>query len=153
MNFSSMAAEKSKRVELVGGRGRGVFGEDAVTRVAGELGHHERGRHPLAGDVAQRDRQPVARQRNEVVIVAADLVGRVVMGEELEAGDHRHRLRQESFLNLLGELQVAVHSLAFEQRLVHLRVLDRDRGLAGHGGQHVQVFLARTACGRWCRAE
>ena len=24
---------------------------------------------------------------------------------------------------------------------MHLGVLDRDRGLAGHGGQHVQIFL------------
>ncbi len=75
------------------------------------------------------------------------------MREKLVTGNHRHRLRQESLLNLLGEFQVAVHSLAFEQRFVHLGVLDRDRGLAGHRGQNVQVFLVRTACGRWYRAE
>ena len=42
-------------VQLVGGRGRRVLGEDAIAGVARKLRHHERGRHALAGDVAQRD--------------------------------------------------------------------------------------------------
>ncbi len=135
------AGREKQGVQLVGGLGRGVLGEDAVPGVAGELGHHERGRDAFAGDVADGDRQLVAREGHEVVVIAADLVGRVVMGEELEARDHRHGLGQEPLLHLLGKLQVAGQALALEQRLVHLGVLDRDRGLAGDGGQHVQVFL------------
>ena len=65
------------------------------------------------------------------------------MREKLETGNDGHRLRQESLLNLFGELQVAVDSLTLQKRFVHLCVLNRDRGLAGHGGQHIQVFLVK----------
>ena len=152
MNFSSIPAAQSRLFSSLAAAAGRVLGEDAVAGVARELGHHQGRRDPLARDVAQRDRQPVVGQRDEVVVVAADLVGRVVVGEELEAGDLGDRLRQEPLLHLLGELQVALQPLAFQERS---RASTRSGSRWPPGWRRPPGRRGRpggTACGRWCRA-
>ena len=50
--------------------------------VGHDLGHEQGGRHALAGHVAEHDAEAASGQRNEVVVVAADLQGRLVVGVE-----------------------------------------------------------------------
>jgi len=63
--------------------------QDAEAGVGAQLGHEQGRRHALAGHVAQQDGQALPRQRDEVVIIAADFEGRLVVGEKLVAGDLR----------------------------------------------------------------
>ena len=51
-----------------------------------QLGHVERRRRALPRDVGDEDAQPVLVERQEVVVVAADLARRLAMAGEREAG-------------------------------------------------------------------
>ena len=84
-----LAGRRHQGVEL-GDSGGGVrLRQHAEASVGAELGH-EQGRHDaLAGHVAQQDAHALSRQRNEVVIIAADFKGRLVVGEELVTGNFR----------------------------------------------------------------
>ena len=109
------AGGKQQVVELVGRRAGRILGEDAVTGVAGKLGHHERRGHTLARDVAHRHRASIARQLNEVVVVSAHLVSGIVVGKEFEPAIFGNALRQEPLLHLFGQLQVAIEPFAFQE--------------------------------------
>ena len=77
--------------------------------------HDEAGRHSVARRVAEENREPSVRQRHEVVDVAADHVGDLVVGAELEARGSRELLRDQARLELAGELElVAVVDLVDE---------------------------------------
>ncbi len=92
MNLSSIPAAQSRPLRRVA-VGAGAFSvRMRVPRVTGELGHHQRRRHTFARDVAHRQGHAVAGKWHEVIIVAPDFVGRLVMSEELVARDGRHAL-------------------------------------------------------------
>ncbi len=90
-----------------------------------ELGHIERGRRPLPRDVGDQHAQRVLIDRQEVVIVPADLARRLAEGRELETGDAHGPLRQERHLDVPRHPQ-----LLFEPFLLGLllqQVLDAGR--------------------------
>ena len=93
-----------------GGRGIGLR-QHAEPGVGAELGH-EKGRHyALAGHVPHQDGQTLSRQRNEVVIIAADLIGRLIVGNKLIARDFGQPPRQQAALHPAGQLQVELEPL------------------------------------------
>ena len=89
MNFSSIPAEKSKWFSSLAAAA-GEFSVRMQYRVSPEnLAIIKAAATPLPETSPTAIAATVAGKRDEVVIVAADLVGRVVMGEELVAGDRR----------------------------------------------------------------
>ena len=126
-------------VESANRRGRLRLGEQAVARVRRELGHEQSGRHALARHVADRYRQPLLRQGDEVVIVSAHLQRRSVVCEELVARHLRQPLRQNAPLHLAGQLQIKLQLFARQQVLVELGVFQRDRCLVRRPHQQSQV--------------
>jgi hypothetical protein len=65
-----------------------------------KIRHQERGRHPLAGDIADDDPQPVAAQAQKVVIIAPDLARLDTESGVLERGGVREPLREQPGLHL-----------------------------------------------------
>lgn len=78
--------------------------------------HHEHRRgHALAGYVRHHQRQVVVVDQEEVVKVAADLLGRAHGGKDvklLPAREGREDARQHRRLNVLGHVQLRADALA-----------------------------------------
>ena len=75
----------------------GGVGNPCLRAKAGpDRGHHQSPGDPLAGNIAQHDRQTSSWQLDVVVIVAANLVGRLVKVEEVIAFESRRRRRHRS---------------------------------------------------------
>ena len=124
MNFPSPI---SSTHDLVRGRQEvGRLGVLARERAEDELRHrHVGGRvDPVAGDVAEHDREAAVRELEEVVDVAADVHPRRrrVDGADVEPGDLRLLARQQRALHRVRELLLL---------LVEARVVEGERGLAG----------------------
>ena len=80
-------------VDLLDGDRRIVLAGQQEPHVAREPRHQQGGRHAFAGHVADDHREPVVGQLDVVVVVAADLAGRLVVVEERVAGDLRRMRR------------------------------------------------------------
>ena len=122
--------------------------------------HEHRRRHALAGDVADDDADAVLVQPEEVVEVAADLLGGMHGGLDLDARRLEALAGQERALHPAGDLQIAlqghVRGLG-AQRFLELRHQRRQALLlpadpAGHlpEGQsdHLQLVAAVIVAGR-----
>ena len=97
--------------------------------------HHHRGRDALVGDVADDDADLAVGQLEEVVEVAADLAGRLVVRVELPAGELGQHAREEVLLDQLRDAELLLDALARRglgrlppDELGHLQ---RRRGLRG----------------------
>ena len=102
----------------------------------------------LAADITNRHPDAAAGERQEIVEVASDRHGRLVVhGEAVAAGLGRPR-RQEALLHLAREHHVALDQLLVEQPGVHARVSDRDRNGAGDSRDETQVRARELPRGR-----
>ena len=97
--------------------------------------HHQRGGHPVPGDVADDEPDLAVGQRDEVVEVSADLRGGAVERRDLPARQVRQRLREELLLDELRDAELLLDALARSDLgllLAHeLRDTDGRRGLRG----------------------
>ena len=81
-------------------------------------------------------------KRNNVKVVAADLVTSDGMCGDAVARDFRHVLRQQAALDVAGSGEIRLHPLPLQCALVEARVLDRHRGLHGQAGEKVLFVQA-----------
>ena len=84
-----------------------------------QQGHQQRRRAALAGHVAQRDDDAGVGQREDVVEVAADRVGRARRAEGLEAAARVEAARQHRLLDVAGDLEVVLERQALEDLEQH----------------------------------
>ena len=113
-------------------------------------GHHQARRRALAGHVGDHEPEPVARERHEVVVVAADVKAGAALAGDVEARDPRRALGQQALLDAAGDLQIAVLALLLDAHPVQARPLERRLRLAHERGREVQVLgerLPRTGTG------
>src|SRR6185295_17384384 len=89
------------------------------SKIACDAGHEERSRDTLAGDVADEDAEPMLRQPEDVVEVAAHPVGRAIFRDELDAFDLRKHPREKAHLDLLREQEILREPLLLEGFHVH----------------------------------
>ena len=76
-------------------------------------GHHERGGDALVGDVADDEGDAPVGQRDDVVEVAADLAGRLVVARRSsQPGRSGSSLRQEVLLDQPRDLELGLEALA-----------------------------------------
>ena len=107
------------------------FAGQRITHVAGELGHQQGGRNALARDIAQHNGQAAVGQLDVIVIVAAHQVGWLVEIKEQVAWVLGRLRRKQAALNLVGQLEVALHCLLAQLLLVELCIVDGRGGLRG----------------------
>jgi hypothetical protein len=93
--------------------------------------HQQPGGHAVAAGVAGHDHHPAVRHRQEVVVVAADLVGGPVGLGEAPPGELRPRARQELALEVAGDLQLVAHPHPVDQ----LQGEEEDQGEDGVEGR------------------
>ncbi len=106
--------------------------------------HEQRRREALArhvGDAQQAARLGAlaARQRERVVVVAADLLHRPVHRREAEARYLGQRGREEPLLDARRDGQLALHLLLLERLAEQPAVVERHGGLGGHAGAELEV--------------
>ena len=99
-------------------------------------GHHHRGRDALVGDVADDDADLAVGQLEEVVEVAADLAGRLVVRVEVPAGQARGSSRGRKFCWISCATRSSCSMRSRDARLGRLAAhelghLQRRRGLRG----------------------
>ena len=120
-----------------GGQERPRLRVEARERAEDELRHrHVGGRvDPVAGDVAEHDRQPPVAGLQVVVDVSADADERrrLVDRADLEARDLRAEARQQRALHRVGERLLL---------LVEARVVDGERRLGGDEQRRVERLVA-----------
>jgi hypothetical protein len=106
--------------------------------------HDEAGRDALPRHVADADEEtPV--HGDEVVVVAADLLGGVHPAVEVEAGYAWRPAREELLLDVARDLELLLHALLLLHLADEPRVLDRDGRLVGEGGEEVGVPVREGA--------
>src|SRR5215469_1760260 len=71
-----------------------------------EAGHDQGGSDSLAGDIANCDPPCATAQRKEIIIIAANAMGRLIESFAAQAGYRRNFLWNESSLHISGDLQV-----------------------------------------------
>ena len=131
-------------VEPADGGRRRRLADQTVARLGGELGHQQRRRNPLPRHVAKHDCQPSVRQRDVVEVISPQLFGRLVEIEELIPFQIGGRSGEKALLDPIRYGQLPPQARLLHRDLVQLRVLDGDRRLTGHAGQHLQVVLVET---------
>src|SRR5581483_322571 len=90
--------------------------------------HDDAGARALAGDVADRDEEVARGREEEVVEVAAHLLGRDRAPGEVEARDHGRRLGEELPLDARRDLELLGEALAALHLLEVARVREGDAG-------------------------
>ena len=106
-----------------------------------DLAHDRSGAQPVAGDVADRDRNAAIGQRERVVPIAADLgfvAGRPVGGRKRDAAHGRKMIREQRALEAIGNAALAQHRCAAGERPGKLK---------GEQSQHLTIALARRGTG------
>ena len=101
--------------------------------------HEERCRHSFAGNVGDEEGHTAARQREDVVVIAADVARRNVRGRELHASHGGQRPRENLALNRGGELELPFDPLLLDRVAVQPGGLDRRGGLVGEERQQPGV--------------
>ena len=108
--------------------------------------HHHRGRDALVGDVADDHRDLPVGQLEEVVEVAADLAGRLVVRRHLPAGKVGQHAREEVLLDQRRDLELLLDPLA-RPRLCRL-LLHELRDLESRGGLRREPVEEALVVGR-----
>ena len=88
--------------------GQGAAEQGAERRL--HVGHHQRRRQSLAGDVGDAEQEPRSVRAGEierVVVIAAALPGRPVSGDNLIAGNGRQHRGEETGLDPRREIELA----------------------------------------------
>ncbi len=101
--------------------------------------HQQGAGHPLAGDVAEGQRDLAVGEGEGVVIVAADRLCGVVAGEETVSLVLGEFVRQQGFLHPLGDLHLAVLLPLLQRGDQQPVTLVAHRGLPGDGLQQVEI--------------
>ena len=104
--------ERDLRVDRGAGERGGAaeplgFGVDEGAR----RGHEERGVHPVAGDVSDRNPQPSSRQREVIVVVPAGFVAVDARTGDIDPGELR-RLQAFATYDTVPDLTVLIDVLA-----------------------------------------
>src|SRR5580692_163269 len=73
---------------------------------------HQRRGNPLTGNVAESDAERSARQREEIVIIAADAQRGSAAPAIIHTGSGRQLLWEQSLLNFTGDFDFAIHFFA-----------------------------------------
>ena len=136
-----LLALEHRLVDARDGARRRRLGQRRHAQVARDARHQERRRHALARDVADEDADALVIEPEQIVEVAADRIGRPILGDELDPLHRRQLPRQERLLDLLGEQQILLQPLLLERLGVHARVLQRHRRLRRQPGQQIEVAL------------
>jgi hypothetical protein len=73
------------------------------------IGHDQSGGHPFAGDVGQADCISIVAGVDEIVVIARNYPCRHPPPGEIEAGNRRDQIRQQSLLDLQEQIALALH--------------------------------------------
>ncbi len=99
-----------------------------------QRGHQQRSGNAFSGNIPNGDTYPSGRERNEIIVIPADTVGRGGKTGQFVSGYGRRRLRKETGLNIAGQGQFLVHALLFHGRFQKPCILDLDGGNVGQRG-------------------
>jgi len=97
------------------------------------------------GHVAQTHRQPIAPQRDEIVVVAPDHLRRNGVRRDVVARYRRRALGQQIELDLRGQPHLFAYGRVGFLLLVQARVFDDLRGLPGDDGQQALILGPEAA--------
>ena len=86
--------------------GRFKSDADLTAKIGLQIGHEERGGDAFSGDVADDEREAVAAEIEEVVVVSADVAGLDADAGVVEGLEHGQGLGEELGLDLLGDLEL-----------------------------------------------
>src|SRR5215472_7896737 len=92
-------------------------------------GCEQRGSQPLAGHVRNQDRETAVRQGTYVKVITANLVTRPVHPGDGEMGIILQPMRNKGLLDLAGNIQFLLETLAFSFVLNQARSLQNASGL------------------------
>jgi len=107
--------------------------------------HHQRSRHPLAGDIAQRQRHAAIGVREETVIVAAHRPARRVVAGQIDARQLWRASGQCAALDLGRLREVADHDALGLFHFRQPRVFNANGGHVGHHRQQAQIVFGEFA--------
>ena len=102
---------------------------------------------PLPATSPSVTREPLIGQFDEIVVIAADFAGGVVVSVEFVAGQFGHSARQEVALHLPGHVELAFDALLGQLELVEAGVFHGDRRLRRHPPQQPQIVLREFLVG------
>src|ERR1700729_180182 len=106
-----------------------------------QIRHYHRRANALAFHVRHDRQNRIRRERNEIIVVAADFKRRPVRNGHVKPFELRRPLGQEAELNTARKREIALHTLLVEQFSVKLRVFERQRYVIGDCPEHVFIGL------------
>ena len=100
-----------------------------------QIGRQQTRGHSLAADVGDHQRQLAVVHLDHVVVVAADLLARQVLGRDIDALQGRQTAGQQTALDIAGHGHLFLEFLLGDLFFVQAAVLELQRDLAGDDGQ------------------
>ena len=101
----------------------------------------------MTGDVGNHQPQSAVRLQQEIVVVAADILGRYADPSQPHAGDLWHAGRQQAELDGFGDFHLALLLTGGNQALGLLDIAPGDADLAGHAAEQFDELFGKDPFG------